>query len=62
MMMVAASVIRNEKHVIGLDHINYPHIRYGYEIKYAIQFRLQYDKSSLLVNLYINYCIEISLL
>ena len=62
MMMVAASVIRNEKHVIGLYHINYPLIRYGYEIKYAILFRLQYDRSSLLVNLYINYCIEISLL
>ena len=44
--MVAASVIRNEKHVIGLDHINYPHIRYGYEIKYAILLDFKYDKYS----------------
>ena len=41
MMMVAASVIRNERHVIGLDDIDYEHIRYGYEIQYAILSRLQ---------------------
>ena len=41
MMMVAASVIRNEIHVIGLDDINSAHIRYGNEIKYAILSKLQ---------------------